>query len=72
MYRGITTFVCHDCGNRFKGPGMEWAATVLNYPLTCPRCGGQHTRLKALFKLNLPQYYLIWKAMDKQKMNDKE
>lgn len=33
-----------DCGNRFKGPDIEWNATSMTAPCQCPQCGGGHTR----------------------------
>ena len=43
MLRGITTFVCDNCGHKFKGLDIEWNATVFSQPLRCPNCGSYHT-----------------------------
>lgn len=39
MLRGVKTFVCKDCGHRFKALDMEWNATAASYPVKCPKCG---------------------------------
>ena len=58
MLRGIATFVCDDCGCKFKGMDIEWNATVLSAPVECPKCGGYHTApasgggfLKSIYQL---------------------
>lgn len=44
MLRGIKTFVCKDCGHRFKALDMEWNATAASYPVKCPKCGSMNTK----------------------------
>jgi len=44
MLRGIRTFVCKDCGRKFKALDMEWNATSASYPVKCPKCGGMNTK----------------------------
>ena len=44
MLRGIKTFVCEDCGHRFKALDMEWNATAASYPVKCPKCGSMNTK----------------------------
>ena len=39
MLRGIKTFVCDNCGHKFKGMDIEWNATIWSQPLKCPNCG---------------------------------
>ena len=41
MLRGMKTFVCDNCGHRFKGMDIELRATVLSQPMKCPNCGRQ-------------------------------
>ena len=41
MIRGIKTFVCDNCGHKFKGLDIEWNATVFSQPLRCPNCGNE-------------------------------
>ena len=64
MLRGITTFVCDNCGNKFKGMDIEWMATILSQPMKCPQCGSYHTRPSSLFGLNKSVYKKIWEQMD--------
>lgn len=33
MFIGMTTFVCDNCGHKFKGMGIEWQATALAHSL---------------------------------------
>jgi DNA-directed RNA polymerase subunit RPC12/RpoP len=66
MYRGMITFVCHDCGNEFEGMDTEWAGTAYTCPVPCPKCGSRHTRPKSLLSMNLPIYRKIWREIDKQ------
>lgn len=64
MLRGITTFKCDECGHTFKGPDMEWRATVFTAPLQCPTCGSWHTAPRGLFGISNPVYKGIWKSID--------
>ena len=43
MLRGMRTFVCDNCGHKFKGMDIEWNATAMSQPLRCPKCGSYHT-----------------------------
>ena len=47
MLRGITTFVCKDCGHTFKGLDIEDNATIYSMSMKCPNCGSRHTRVCA-------------------------
>ena len=53
MLRGIKTFVCDNCGHKFKGMDIEWNATIWSQPLKCPNCGSYQII-----------YREIWKQMD--------
>ena len=44
MLRGVKTFVCKDCGHRFKALDMERNATAASYPVKCPKCGSMKTK----------------------------
>lgn len=68
MFRGMTMFVCDNCGYRFKGPDFELWATVYSAPQKCPRCGW-HTCPGGLGKTFLSYfrnrtYRAIWKSID--------
>lgn len=60
----MKTFVCDDCGHKFKGMDMEWRATVFSQPLRCPNCGSYHTRPRFSIKYS---YRWIWEQMDEIK-----
>ena len=64
MIRGIKTFVCDNCGHKFKGMDIEWCATVLSEPMKCPICGSYHTCPDSFLGLNKRIYRSIWKQMD--------
>ena len=64
MIRGTKTFVCDDCGHKFKGMDIEWCATALSQPLKCPNCGSYHTCPDSFLGLNKIIYRNIWKQMD--------
>lgn len=65
MIRGTKTFVCDDCGHKFKGMDIEWCATALSQPMKCPNCGSYHTCPDSFLGLNKIIYRNIWKQMDK-------
>ena len=65
MIRGTKTFVCDDCGHKFKEMDIEWCATALSQPLKCPNCGSYHTCPDSFLGLNKIIYRNIWKQMDK-------
>ncbi len=69
MLRGTTTFVCDNCGNKFKGMDIEWMATAFSQPMKCPQCGSCHTRPSSLFGSNRSVYKEIWKQMDETHKN---
>lgn len=52
MIRGTKTFVCDDCGHKFKGMDIEWCATALSQPMKCPNCGSYHTCPDSFLGLN--------------------
>ncbi len=64
MFRGMTTFVCDNCGHKFKGMDIELRATVLSQPMKCPYCGSYHTCPDSFLGLNKLVYRSIWKQMD--------
>lgn len=67
MLRGFTIFTCDKCGNKFKAPDIEWAATVWSQPMKCLKCGSYHTMPHRLFPFGLMDkfvYKRIWKMMD--------
>ena len=64
MLRGMTKFVCDNCGHKFKGGDIEWQATAFSQPLRCPNCGSYHTRPASLFGFEKSVYEEIWKRMD--------
>ncbi len=66
MLRGITTFVCDDCGHKFKGMDCEWAATAYTYPVRCPNCGSMHTCPPGFLGLNKYIYRNLWKSLDER------
>ena len=68
MLRGITTFVCDDCGHKFKGMDCEWGATIYTYPVRCPNCGSMHTCPPGFLGLNKYVYRKLWKSLDKEKL----
>ena len=69
MFRGMTTFVCDNCGHKFKGMDIEWCATALSQPMKCPNCGSYHTYPDSFFGLNKFVYRNIWKQMDEAHEN---
>lgn len=69
MFRGMTTFVCDNCGYKFKGMNLEWNATALSQPLKCPKCGSYHTSPSSLFGFNRSVYKKIWEQMDDNHKN---
>jgi ssDNA-binding Zn-finger/Zn-ribbon topoisomerase 1 len=38
MIRGIVILKCPVCGTVFPGLDIEWQATVLSAPVSCPHC----------------------------------
>ena len=67
MLRGTTTFVCDDCGYKFKGLDVEWCATVMSAPVRCPKCGGYHTAPAGSDGILKSIYRKIWKSSDEIK-----
>ena len=67
MVRGITLFKCTQCGKRFWGPDMEYAASVFTAPCKCPQCGSIRTRPSRLVSLVAYDfmYRKIWESMEK-------
>ena len=63
MYRGIKTFQCARCGERFKAPDVEYMAM----PQACPRCGSLRTRPAGLLgRLADGTYRKVWAEMEKE------
>jgi DNA-directed RNA polymerase subunit RPC12/RpoP len=61
------TFVCDNCGHRFKGADIELWATAYSQPLRCPNCGSYHTCPNGSSK---SEYRDIWKTMDERRAHD--
>ena len=70
MLRGITTFVCDDCGQKFKGMDCEWGATIYTYPVRCPNCGSMHTCPPGFLNLNKNIYRKLWKSLDESNQGE--
>ncbi len=64
MIRGKRPFRCTDCHKVFIGLDIEWQATSLSMPVSCPNCGSKHT-LPVLASKRM--YEDIWKKMDENK-----
>ncbi len=66
MVRGISLFICTECGHRFKALDIEYHCTVLSTPQKCPNCQSIRTRpvgiLGKLFQNKI--YESIWKQME--------
>ena len=81
MLRGTTTFVCDNCGHKFKDFDFEWNCTVFSTPMQCPKCGSFHTYpyrssggifgwiFGSDFVSGKSIYKNIWKTMDEQHNN---
>ena len=69
MFRGMTNFVCDNCGHKFKGMDIEWRATALSQPLKCPNCGSCHTCPDSFLRFNKIIYRNIWKQIDEYHKN---
>lgn len=66
MYRGIKTFQCARCGERFKAPDVEYMASALSMPQAYPRCGSLRTRPAGLLgRLADGTYRKVWAEMEK-------
>ena len=65
MLRGTTTFVCNECGYKFKGLDFEWMALPYSAPQKCPNCGSMHTYPWWQW-LHKPFYRKIWKHLDER------
>lgn len=48
MVRGIMTFKCPACGNKFTAPDIELGATVESQPMICPKCGCKNCKPASL------------------------
>ena len=76
MVRGVITFYCSECENRFEGIDAEWHCTVFTAPLKCPRCGSWHTRpwtgsfVPAEF--GNERYKPIWDQSDRERVKAEE
>ena len=76
MLRGTRTFICDNCGHKFKGGDFEWNCTAFSAPLKCPKCGRFHTYpynsvgiFGWIFGSDKSIYEDIWKTMDEQHNN---
>ena len=70
MYRGLTLFKCTQCGKRFIGLDIEYAASVFTAPCKCPQCGSIRTRPSRLINMlswtSDFTYRKIWEDMEKR------
>lgn len=64
MLRGITTFTCDNCGNKFEGPGIKYMTTALIILQPCPNCDSKNTYLKSLLGLNKQLHKQVWEPID--------
>ena len=62
MIRGKRPFVCDNCKKIFVGLDIEYRATDLSQPVSCPKCNSSHTR--PLFS-SKSMYKRIWEEHDK-------
>ena len=76
MLRGTRTFICDNCGHKFKGGDFEWNCTAFSAPLKCPKGGSFHTYpynsggiFGWIFGSDKSIYEDIWKTMDEQHNN---
>ena len=66
MFRGMTTFKCAQCGNKFVAPDVEYMATAFSMLQRCTKCGSVRTRPVSLFgRLADMKYRVIWERMEK-------
>lgn len=67
MVRGMKLFYCSECGKRFLGVDIEYAASTYSAPLKCPRCGSWHTRPWSLSPTKIADhvYRKIWEEKDR-------
>lgn len=67
MLRGMITFKCTTCGNKFVAPDIEYAATVYTMPQKCPQCGSIRTRPAGLLgRMKQGVYERIWEEMERK------
>lgn len=66
MLRGITKFVCDDCGHKFIGMDCEFLASILTALAKCPKCGSWHTMPAGWFG-DKSLYSRIWKIGDERR-----
>ena len=72
MVRGVITFYCSECENRFEGIDTEWYCMVFTAPLKCPRCGSWHTRPWSILPAKIANkiYKNIWEFNDRNKSKE--
>ncbi len=83
MIKGYTTFLCTNCRNKFKGPDIEFGATVYSSPLRCECCGS----IRTLPLKNVPLFLFfsffgigkeyrvyenIWKGMEENERKNRK
>lgn len=72
MLRGMTLFICDECGNKFIAADIEYMATVFSAPMPCTKCGSNHTMPASVFSLfgktssQRAMYRKIWAVIDKK------
>ena len=71
MFRGMTTFKCTQCGNKFVALDVEYMATAYSVPQRCPQCGSVRTRpAGVLGKLREEGYRKVGEEMEKNYNNN--
>ena len=64
MVRGMSLFICTECGHRFKAMDIEYLCTSQSVPQRCPECQSIRTRPVSIFgKWQNKKYEPIWKQM---------
>lgn len=61
MIRGKRLFKCDNCKKVFVGLDIEYRASTLSQPVSCPNCKSNHTR--PLFS-SKGIYKKVWEAPD--------
>ena len=71
MFRGISTFKCTKCGERFKAFDIEYNVSPLSCPQPCPHCGSVRTfpcHSRLFYFLDDPTpYEPLWQTLENSK-----
>ena len=65
MQFGSIIFKCTNCGHTFKGPNIEYNATIFSAPVKCPHCNSMKTLPNTILARTLYNsvYKKIWDSM---------